>query len=168
MRSFSALAASALLCTCSFAQHAKPDSKATFSGLYKQAEAIFAKKDAKALYAGLTNDFTETINGRTMKKEQSRNGLQQFMNMFQTLHCKFTIKSCTIVGRTAMTKDSVHLWGPSSRLDPKTHKRGTIEATRDETFTWVKQNGRWMVRGIGATNQKILVNGKAMPMTGRA
>jgi hypothetical protein len=171
MRFVVAISCAALLCAGAFAQHApkaKGDARATFVAIYQRAEQMFHKKDVKGLYAGMTADFTETIMGRKLNKEESMKSLQQLMGMFQTLNCKFTLKSAEMKGATTVTKDSVHISGPSSQTDPKTHKRTKIDATRDETFTWVKLGGRWMLKSIVATNQKIMLNGKAMPMTGRA
>jgi hypothetical protein len=175
MKLFVAVALFAVLCSAAFGQHAgkakpvaKGDGRATFAAMYKRAEAMFAKKDAKGISMGMTADFTETIDGRKANKDQSAKGLQQFMGMFQTLTCKFNMKSCKVNGNTAVTKDTVHLSGPASAADPKTHKRAKIDATRDETFTWVKQGGNWMVKSITASHQKIMINGKLMPMTGKA
>jgi hypothetical protein len=141
----------------------KGNDKAMFAAMYAQAANAFDHKDIKGLSGGMTSDFTETAMGKTMNRADSLKGLKQFIGMFATIHCKFDMKSCTVNGNTATTMDSVHLWGTTA-MDKKTHKAGKLDATRDETFTWTKSKGRWWVKSIVASNEKMLLNGKPMPM----
>lgn len=149
-----------LATTSVFAQKA-PAGRAEFEAMYKFAQKAFEAKNLKPLEATLTADFTETAMGRTMNRKDSIAGLKQFLGMFKTLRCMFTMTSWTSNGARATTTDKVHFWGTMIGPDKKTHK---VDATRTETMTWVKSGKRWMIKHIEAKNEKMLMDGKPMPI----
>lgn len=160
----------AALSCAAFAQHhggkmapSKGNENAQFVAIYKHMEALFESKNADDLYKGVAPGFTEYTMGRTVKKDQSLKGLKQFMGMFTTLHCKFTMRKCQVKGNTATTTDAAHLWGDGT-MDMKTRKPHKIDATRNETFTWVKIGGKWMAQSLRASDERISVDGHPMPM----
>ena len=142
----------------------KGSDRATFETMYNQAERQFAKKDVAAITKSMTPDFTETSMGQTMNKAQAVKGLKQFLGMFTTVKCELTIKSCKVNGNTAVVTNSAHLWG-MGMPDPKTKKLHKVDATRGEECTWVKVKGQWMLKHIKGSNEKMMMDGKAMPMT---
>ncbi len=147
-----------------FAKSPETLKRAPFLLAYKQAEKFFESKDVEGLAKGVTPDFTETAGGRTLHKAESMKQLKMFLSMFDKVHCTFAMTSCTVTGNTATTTDNSHVWGTSAP-NPKTHKASKIEATRKETFTWVKLGDRWLAKSLVATGEKVTVDGKPMSMT---
>jgi ketosteroid isomerase-like protein len=135
--------------------------RAMFAAMYKQAEKAFENKDADGITAGMTPDFSETAMGRTRKGKDAKDDLKQFLAIWKTIHCNFTMNSCKVSGNTAMTNDSVHLWG-TGKMNPQAKKDQKIDATRNEAMTWTKVGGKWMVKSIVATNEVIKVDGKKL------
>jgi ketosteroid isomerase-like protein len=142
----------------------KGSDRATFEKMYNQAEAQFAKKDVAAITKSMTPDFTETSMGQTMNKTQAVKGLKQFLSMFTTVKCELKIKSVKVNGNTAVVTNSAHLWG-MGMPDPKTKKPHKMDATRGEECTWVKVKGQWMLKHIKGSNERMLMDGKPMPMS---
>ena len=159
MKSLAAVTVLAL-CTVGFAQKG-PKADAVIPAMFKQAEKAFEAKNTDAISKGTTADFTETSMGKTAKKAESMKGLKQFLGMFKTVHCKYTMTSLKSKGNSATTTETIHLWG-DSMPDPKTHKSGKIDASRNQTCNWVLQGGHWLVKSMVATNEKMTLNGKPM------
>lgn len=160
MMKFGSMVCVFLAASCVFAQRA-PTGRAEFEAMYKFAQKALEAKDVKTLESAMTADFTETSMGRTMNRKESVAGLKQFLGMFKTIRCSFTMTSWTGAGSRATTTDKVHFWGTMIGPDKKSHK---IDATRSETMTWVKSGKRWMIKRIVAKNEKMLMDGKPMPM----
>ena len=145
--------------------HAADDAK-MFRMMYKQAEKAFEMKNVAMMNSEATTDFTEQSMGKISNKKESMQGLKFFLDMFAKPRCTFNMTSVKVNGNTAVTMDHAHIWGMASPMAMKQKMRGKLDAQRDETLTWVKMRGKWMIKSMVASNEKFTMNGKPVPMGG--
>src|SRR4051812_13425642 len=80
---------------------ARADDKSEIAALYKKLEKAMAAKDANAVMAVGTKDFSYTEGGKTLTgDEMMRQMKQQFAMMTGTPRSKTAILSCKVNGKT--------------------------------------------------------------------
>ncbi len=139
-------------------------SKAEWQRNYDMAAKSFEKKDVDAVFKYMTPDFTMTMMGQTMKAGPAKAGLKQWFGMVKDHHMKFTITGVKNNGNMVMVMDKVSSWG--TMMDPKTKKWGKFTDTGMETATWVRVKGKWMMKKLVSTGEKMTFNGKPYNMMG--
>ncbi len=164
MKSAFLVIAIAAVCSPALAQKSSMADRAWFQSMYRKVGKAFEMKDVAAISAGMTDDFTETLMGATSNKQQSQEGITQFLGLFKTLRCKFKMTGMKVSGNMATTMDTVHCWGMSAMADAKTKRPFMVDAVRDETMSWVKVGGKWMLKKLVAKNEKMMKNGKPWNM----
>lgn len=147
------------------AQH-KPDkmaggkmTKAQWQKMYNEAEKMFAKKDADALFGYMAPDFSMTSQGHTMTGDQAKASMKEWFGMMKTLHAKMTVTKVENKNGMTVVTDHFNMSG-MTMPDPKTHKSGKLVDTGTEMCTWTNMNGKWMMKSIVSKDEKMTMNGK--------
>jgi hypothetical protein len=140
----------------------KAMSKAQWQKMYDQAAMMFMKKDADGIFSYMTPDFTMSTMGKTYSADQGKAEMKKWFGMMKDLHTTFKVTKVSQKGNMAMVTDSFRMWG--NMMDPKSKKTVKAVDTGTETATWVKMNGKWMMKKLVSTDEKMTVNGKPMKM----
>jgi hypothetical protein len=119
-------------------------------------------KDLGFLERTSTKDFTYKAFGQpATPKKQALEGMKQQWAMTDKIKYKYKIVGFKKVGN-AMTVDMVNDFHMTTKPGPdkKVHTMSMVGPARE---TWVKVNGKWLLKGIVETKQgKMLMDGKPM------
>jgi ketosteroid isomerase-like protein len=137
-------------------------SKADWQKMYNEAEKCFANKDVASLTKYMTPDFTMTTGGKTKDLAGSKQGLTQFFGMMKTLRATMTVTKVSQKGDMAMVTDSYRMSGNMMSMNPKVKKTSKMVDTGTETATWVKVKGKWMMKKLVSTDDKVTIDGKVV------
>lgn len=159
-----ALAAAALT-TAALAKDANSDFKKFLVQFFPKLEKAFAKMDAAFFDKVTTPDFTETMMGQTMTKQQSLANMKQQSQMMESCKAKFKLLSAKVVngkGIAASKGSFVMVMKPMSQGAAK--QTMTIDMQTQET--WVRSGGTWKLqRLVEVGKSKMTMNGKPFDPT---
>ena len=135
------------------------------SARYAASDAALRKKDAKALLAMITPDFTvKTAAGQTLTAKQLPALLQQeFAAIKEVKNTRWSILEFGVKGNVATVKMTQTLSGVFTGQDQKTH---TLSSTNVSVDTWVRTPSGWKLRKSVELSEKTLVDGKPLPQMG--
>lgn len=137
----------------------KTMSKADWQKMYDMAGKAFDKMDADSLFSYMAPGFTMTMGGHTMTAEQAKGQMKGWFAMMKNLHCKFTVTKVSGVGGMALVTDDFAQSG-MTKPNPKTKKSDKYADVGSEQATWIKVNGKWMMKKLVTTKENMTMNGK--------
>jgi hypothetical protein len=151
----------ACLATTSYAQKAM--SIAEWQKGYNEAAKAFEAKDVKKITSYMAPNFTMRMDGKTMNRKEAAVSLAQWFAEMKDLHCSMKVTQVMHKGSMATVTDTFKNWG-MTKADPKTKKSSKLVQTGVDTATWVWMNGKWMMKSISTSNEKMTIDGKPVKM----
>lgn len=145
------------------------DDKADVKARYDQLLKAMKAKDSKAVMALGTKDMTwKQQNGQLLKRPAIESMMkEQFGLPFKVVSTKISIdqmvaKNDSYIVKTSMTLlATMSVPGPktagSKAQKPKDIKLQSLSVSND---TWVKQNGKWMLKHVESLKEENKIDGK--------
>lgn len=134
-------------------------SKADWQKMYDKAAIAFEKMDTNGIFSYMAPGFTMTMAGHTMTTEQAKGQMKAWFSMMKTMHCKFTVTKVSGVGGMALVTDDFSQGGVT-KPNPKTKKSDRYADVGTEQATWIKVNGKWMMKKLVMIKENMTMNGK--------
>lgn len=162
MRKLTAILSAVVICATAFSFDETADFKKFMTGFLPKLQKAFEKMDVKFFEDFTTDDFTETMMGRTMKKKESMDSMRAQVATTKSMSAKFKLLSASAkngVGTSTSQGWFVMVSKPTPQ-DKKTHK---LEMEMVEKETWVKVGKTWKLKKLEQVGQmKMKMDGKPM------
>ncbi len=139
--------------------HPKPMMKTNWQAMYDNASKMMAAKDAKGLFSVCTPDFKMTEMGKSYNAKQSMDEMGKWFGMMKDMHATMKVTKVDEKGNMATVSSYGRMWG-TTKPDPKTKKSHKYESTGTDNATWVRMNGKWMMKSLTTVNSKMMMDGK--------
>ena len=160
MKRFTSIAlAAAALTTAAFAKDANSDFKRFLVQLLPKLEKAFATKDASWFDKITTDDFTETMMGQTITKQQAMAGMKQQFQTVESCKAKFKILTAKVVnGKGIATAAGNFTMIMKPGADKKKHTMTMSMRTKE---TWVRSGNAWKLQKLEEHGQgQMKMDGK--------
>jgi hypothetical protein len=141
----------------------KAMSKEEWQKGYNEAAKAFEAKDAKKISSYMAPNFSMRMDGKTMNLKESQASLAQWFATLKEIHCTMKVTQVMHKGSIATVTDTFKNWG-TMKPDPKTKKSSKFVQTGVDTATWVWMNGKWLMKSISTSNEKMTIDGKPVKM----
>lgn len=162
MRKFVTIFAAVAVCASAMAFDESADFAKYLKGFMPKLEGAFAKMDVKFFEDWTTDDFTETMMGRTSTKKESMANMRMQLGMTKSMTAKFKVLSSKASKGSgiSMTHGVIAMFTKPSGQDKKSHK---WEMEVWEKQTWVKVGNAWKLKKLEeAKPMKLKVDGAAI------
>jgi len=130
----------------------------TLDANYKGFSQAFLKKDSKALFALMTDDYTVTQpNGATFTKDQIKASLDQQMKIMTSATWVRKITSLKLNGKDAIAVVDGLFQGKATGPDGKAHD---VKVAAHTTDTWTKVGKIYKLKKSVVSKNDVTVDGK--------
>ena len=128
-------------------------------------DAAFNSKDINTLFSFFTSDFVLiSEKGKRTSWEEYRKNLSQNLAdpIIKSIKSMTTIEKFILEGDTA----TVFCKGMSTMVvvDPQTGANNVVVSNSRELATWVKRNGRWLIKQAEVMSSEVTINGNPVQM----
>jgi len=133
--------------------------QAEWQTMYDGAAKMFDAKDAEGILSSCTPDFKITMMGKTENRKKAMADMKTWFAMMKTMSCSMHVVKVAGNDKTATVVDKFNNTGMTNP-DPKTHKSSKLVDTGTETATWTKVKGKWMMKKLVISDEKMTMDGK--------
>ncbi|MBI5706332.1 MAG: nuclear transport factor 2 family protein [Armatimonadetes bacterium] len=162
MRKLVTIFTAVAVCASAMAFDESADFGKFLKGFMPKLEKAFAKMDVKFFEDWTTDDFTETMMGRTSTKKESMANMRMQLMATKSMTAKFKVLSSKAAKGTgiSMTHGVIAMFTKPTEQDKVSHK---WEMEVWEKQTWAKVGNVWKLKRLEeAKPLKMKVDGKAI------
>jgi ketosteroid isomerase-like protein len=143
------------LCSTCFAGDLVTEFKKFMSKEGPKVMAAFRNKDISYFEKTSTDDFTYTeYKGKPMGKKDALSGMQMMFNMMDKIESSFKMLRVRAKGDAMLVDMDSYMTGTTKRTGKE--KAHVMKAITYETETWVKVNGKWMLKSITERKKGVM------------